>query len=109
MGANGPIPISRLAGRGQLPAVQGFISIAGFSPPARFEVPGPPLNHTLPPAGIGPQWAPGAGGDTPGGGGAFTGETAPVETAWFQDGYVVTPSKIHNPGTVSARGPRRSQ
>jgi hypothetical protein len=109
--ACGSIPISRLAGGSpQLPNSQGYIGTGGseFRPLPVFTVPGPPLNTAPMPPGIGAQCAPGQGGDTPGGGGAsMIGEPVAVQCAWFQDGYVITPSRIHVPGTVGYRGARR--
>lgn len=116
MGQVGPIGVSRLAGwPGDLPATQGYIGTGGdmFRPTPRFAIPGPSLGTIAPPEdAIGFQWAPGQGGDTPGGGGAaMIGETFPVETAWIQNGLVIPRSAqgAHRPGTVGWVGSRRSR
>jgi hypothetical protein len=111
----GAIPMSRLAGwPGQLPAAQGYIGTGGgmFAPtPRSFVVPGPVIG-TIAPASddIGQQWAPGQGGDTPGGGGAaLIGNTTAVETAWIVDGLVVPIVRPHRPGSVGWQGSRRGR
>ena len=118
MGDNhsGPQPISRLAGwHPQLPANQGYIGTGGamFLPMPVFAVAGPPIGTIAPSSdAIGIQWAPGQGGDTPGGGGAaMIGETVAVETAWINDGLVVPASVAvkHQSGTVGWIGSRRSR
>jgi hypothetical protein len=115
MGAYGPNPISRLAGwKPQLPASQGYIGTGGamFVPNEKqFVVPGPIIG-TIAPASddIGQQWAPGQGGDTPGGGGAaLIGNTTEVETAWIVDGLVVPVAQAHAAGTVGWVGSRRGK
>ncbi len=98
-----------------LPSSQGYIGTGGdaFRPMPVFAVAGP-LIGTIAPASdaIGVQWAPGQGGDTPGGGGAaLIGDTMPVETAWVQDGFVVPASVAvkHRPGTVGWISSRRGR
>ena len=118
MGDNhpGPQPISRLAGwPGELPGSQGYIGTGGdeFRPMPVFAMAGP-LIGTIAPASdaIGVQWAPGQGGDTPGGGGAaLIGSHVEVETAWVTDGFVVPISVLgpHKPGTVGFKSSRRSR
>jgi hypothetical protein len=113
-GPHGPIPVSRLAGwPGQLPASQGYIGTGGdeFRPRPRFAVPGPTIGTIAPPDdAIGAQWAPGQGGDTPGGGGAaLIGMTQAVETSWIVDGFVVPLRGAHQPGTVGFQGARRGR
>ncbi len=102
-GAFGPIQLSRACGPSpSMPASQGYIGTGGsqFGPQPVFTHPGPPDGIQVMPPGYGIQFAPGQGGDTPGGGGNFMGETAPVDTLWIVDG-VVTPGMIqHKPGTV---------
>ena len=113
-GANGPIPISRLAGTApQLPASQGYFGTGGreFAPLPQqvFELPGMAL-FDAPVPGIGVQFAPGQGGDTPGGGGSYWGEPYGVDTDWIIDGYV-NPSALqprNRPGSVGFQGSRRS-
>ena len=116
MGQVGAIPISRLAGNHPImPADQGFIGTGGdeFRPWPMFVAGAPLLGFAVPsPPGIGLQWAPGQGGDTPGGGGASTaGQHVAVETALLKDGLVVPTSQIypHRPGSVAPSGPRRSR
>lgn len=112
----GPNPISRAATRDpQMPQNQGYFGTGGPEfvplPYAIFDLPGPVIGTVAPASlGIGTQWAPGQGGDTPGGGGAATrGMTHAVETGWIKDGYVVPAGKVvhHAPGTVSWVGSRR--
>ena len=111
-GAFGPNPISRAAAPNpQLPSSQGYIGTGGdmFRPVPRFVVPGPPDGLQVAPAGWGVQFAPGQGGDTPGGGGSVAGETHGIATAWYTDGLVTPPTDIPNrPGQVGARPSRRS-
>ena len=115
MGACGAIPISRLAGSSpRLPSSEGYIGTGGreFVPHRmEFIVPGPAIGSIAPPTdAIGCQWAPGQGGDTPGGGGAaLIGETMAVETAWLKDGFVVPVALVHAPGTVGWVGSRRAR
>lgn len=118
MAAVGPNPVSRAAARNpQMPANQGYFGTGGpeFVPPSRpaFSSPGPIIGTIAPPnLAIGVQWAPGQGGDTPGGGGAATaGQTFPVETAWVDNGLVVPMSSVirHRPGTVGWVSSRRSR
>lgn len=111
MGADGPNPISRLAAPNpQMPSAQGFISIQSFQP-ADFQrpKPGPLIGQAAARSTwIGFQWAPGQGGDTPGGGGAaLIGQTMPVETAWINKGQVMPNALQHKPGTVGWVGSRR--
>lgn len=118
MGANGPTSMSRATdGDGlAMPDSEGYIGTGGDEfrplPWPQFEVPGPAIG-ALPSreTWIGVQWAPGQGGDTPGGGGAAMtfGETQPVETAWITDGVVTTPAAMHKPGSVGYSGARRSR
>jgi hypothetical protein len=112
MGQVGAIPISRLAGNSpQLPNSQGYIGTGGsaFRPTPGFLVPAPPLGVAQEPQGYGMQFAPGQGGDTPGGGGNFPGLNVGVATAWYTDGLVTPPAATYNePGQVGARPSRRS-
>lgn len=111
----GPNPISRLAGNNpQFPSSQGYIGTGGpqFQPLPKqlFSVPGPPIGVMTAPAGWGTQFAPGQGGDTPGGGGSCAGNTQGIETAWYTDGLVTPPMATYNkPGQVGARPSRRSR
>jgi hypothetical protein len=111
----GPNPISRLAGwPGVLPASQGYIGTGGpmFQPvPKVFVIPGPVIGEIAPEADdIGIQWAPGQGGDTPGGGGAaMIGNTVEVETAWLVAGFVVPIQQKHASGSVGWIGSRRGR
>lgn len=113
MTAMGAVPISRAAALDpQLPASQGYFGVGGpeFLPQGKvFVVPGMPIGSIAPPTlAIGVQWAPGQGGDTPGGGGAATlGQTTEVTTAWYVDGIVQAPRQAHKPGTVGPVGYRR--
>ena len=115
MGACGAIPMSRLAGNSpRLPTSQGYIGTGGSAfVPNRvvFLVPGPAIGAVAPPRDdIGVQWAPGQGGDTPGGGGAaMIGQTRAVETAWIVDGLVVPNRQAHAPGSVGWIGTRRGK
>jgi hypothetical protein len=109
----GTRPISRAAARDpQMPAAQGYIATGGdqFRPnPASF-APG----RRQPPAsganlnGIGIPWAPGQGGDTPGGGGAGEiGNTVAVDvSSWYNDGFVTPFNASHAPGSVGAKSRR---
>ena len=115
-GAYGAVPISRLAGWApEYPASQGYIGTGGpeFAPPTApvFELPGPVIGVVGPRSTwIGQQWAPGQGGDTPGGGGAaLIGETHAVETAWVTNGAVTPQALQHRPGSVGFVGSRRSR
>ena len=114
-GANGPISLSRAteASGMSYPGGQGYIGTGGdqFRPQSIpvFERPGPSIGTIGPRSTwIGAQWAPGQGGDTPGGGGAATqGELAPVGTLWILDGNVIPQALQHTPGTVGWVGSRR--
>lgn len=106
----GLIPLSRGAPDLAMPSAQGFITIQGRQPPAEeTPVSGPRIGTVGPRSSwIGTQWAPGQGGDTPGGGGAATqGMTEAVTTAWMVDGYVQPPKKAHVGGQVRWQGSRR--
>ena len=115
MGACGPIPVSRAANPVTLPAAQGYDSTQGLMPAPFFRpVSGPPIGSMAPlSTWIGDQWAPGQGGDTPGGGGA--GETfggaVPVTTSWLDKNGLVVPSALqrHVSGTVGFQGARRGK
>lgn len=116
-GANGPSSRSRVTDPTglQLPMSQGYIGTGGvqFTPVSErtFETPGPVLGTIGPRSTwIGEQWAPGQGGDTPGGGGAAMtfGMNQPVMTAWITDGNVTPLALQHRPGTVGFVGSRRS-
>lgn len=114
MGQIGPVPISRAAATNpQLPSYQGYVSTEQFAPTPRFIVPGPPLGVQVMAPGIGMQWAPGQGGDTPGGGGAsMIGMTQDVQTLLIQDGLVVPLGQVygpHRPGTVGPTALRRGR
>lgn len=114
MGASGPNPISRAAAPNpQLPYMQGWISPASDQPaPFGHPMPGPLIGVIGPrTTWIGYQWAPGQGGDTPGGGGAATaGQTIAVQTQWFKNGLVIPMSQQpHVSGTVGWVGTRRSR
>ncbi len=108
----GPIPLSRAAPRMQLPGTQPWVPQWGIPVPKDLApIPGPRIG-TRDHEKLGYQFAPGQGADTPGAGGAGVpgGETAPVETLWFWNGYVIPQSKWgpHPPGTVGWIGSRRS-
>ncbi len=110
-GAFGPIQLSRACGPSpMMPVSQGYIGTGGttFMPTPRFVVPAPPLGIQQMPAGYGVQFAPGQGGDTPGGGGTVPGDVIPVQSAWIVDGTVMPLSIQHIPGTVGFVGSRRS-
>ena len=112
-GAFGPSAISRAAGSGPMyPAAQGYVGTGGDEfrplPQQVFELPGRAA-FDAPVPGIGIQFAPGQGGDTPGGGGSFRGEVVAVPTTWIIDGYV-NPSALqprNRPGQVGFQGSRR--
>jgi len=99
-GANGPIPISRLAAPNpQLPSSQGYVSVQQFQPqPMAYPATSGPLIGT----------APGVVADVPGGGVTW-GMTTEVQTAWLANGYVVPPSQVHRPGSVGWVGSRRGK
>jgi hypothetical protein len=94
-----------------MPASQGYIGTGGseFVPtlgalkfvPAAFR-PAPKSDY------IGMNWAPGQGGDTPGGGGAaLIGETQQVDVAaWYSMGFVIPFNASHAPGAVGAQSRR---
>jgi hypothetical protein len=115
MTACGVIQIARVAGNHpELPSSQGYIGTGGdmFRPrPRQFAIPGPRIGVVAPRSDwIGTQWAPGQGGDTPGGGGAaLIGETTAVETAWIQNGLVTPTNVSHAPGSVGFTGARRGR
>lgn len=113
-GQHGPVQLSRAAATAlQMPAAQGFIGTGGvdFQPANRavFTVGGHIIG--LPAVvSYGPQFAPGQGADTPGGGGSCEGTTMAVETRWLTNGRVVPASQLaHQPGTVGWVGSRRSR
>lgn len=111
-GACGPVPISRAAAPNpQMPSNQGFVSIQQFQPMPRNRAPGlVPLIYAPSQDAIGVQWAPGQGGDTPGGGGAACiGMFTAVDTAWIENGLVTPLPYQHLPGTVGFVGSRRSR
>ena len=113
-GASGTIQLSRACGPyPNLPASQGFIGTGGsmFMPQSQviFEQKGPLLGDQIEPHGYGTQFAPGQGGDTPGGGGSVKGETAAVRTNWINDGMVTPVALQHRPGSVGWVGSRRSR
>lgn len=114
MGASGPIALSRGVVKMQMPATQGWIMVGG-EPPPKFEAPhpGPRIGTAAPRSSwIGYQWAPGQGGDTPGGGGAALpgGMSQAPELVWDLKGYIIPKSQVrrHNPGSVGWVGSRRS-
>jgi hypothetical protein len=104
-GANGPIPFTR-CGPIELPAAQGFRGVYGEqfrpAPSLVFTVGGPAIG-TMAPATmyLGPPFAPGQGGDTPGGGGAIPGLHDEVQTDWLVDGAVNPQAIAHPPGVTS--------
>src|SRR5580658_863363 len=105
-GIAGPVRLSRNAVHLQLPGTQGYLSLAHMPMP-KWEAPvsGPRIGTIAPITdGIGMQWAPGQGGDTPGGGGAGMtfGQHVPVEVQGYKKGYIIPRSAYgaHKPGTV---------
>ena len=107
----GPIQLSRVCGPGlDLPYSQGYVGTGGdsFRPnPRVYVVPGPGINRAPMPPGNGPQWAPGQGGDTPGGGGQVLGQLSAVQTLWITEGIVTPQALQHKPGTIGFTGSRR--
>lgn len=108
----GPVQLSRAAPRLSLPGTQPWWGVSGYPPPA-FERPlSGPVIGVAGHAGIGYQFAPGQGGDTPGGGGAAVpgGMTQAVEYTGEVKGFVLPRSagRRHVPGTVGWIGARRS-
>lgn len=112
-GWDGPVVLSRATGSGpEMPAAQGYFATGGeeFRPTPGVFVPGrvppPPSGANL--NGIGVPWAPGQGGDTPGGGGAgMIGERRAVDTSgWITNGFVQPLDFSHAPGSVGASSRR---
>jgi len=112
MSACGPNPISRAAARDpRMPASQGYIGTGGreFLPtPGVFKFTPVPYRFAPVSDWIGNHWAPGQGGDTPGGGGAaLIGETQQVDVSkWYNQGYVTPYSASRAPGSVGAQSRR---
>jgi len=115
MTACGTIALSRAAVPIELPDAQGYTSVQSFKPAPFFHpIPGPRIGVIAPPSSwIGDQWAPGQGGDTPGGGGAAEtfGECEPVATTWIDKNGLVVPGALqhHAPGSVGFQGARRGR
>lgn len=112
MAACGPVSLSRAAHPLSLPGSQPWVNIAFQPPPASERPISGPVIGVAGHAGIGYQFAPGQGGDTPGGGGAAVpgGLTYAVEYTGEVKGFVLPRSAgaLHRPGEVGWVGARRS-